>query len=60
MTQTIQVFIHRQMFASSSDPGKALSPAWPVRLFLWLLAPVLRRVAARVIGIGFRAEHILK
>jgi 2-polyprenyl-6-methoxyphenol hydroxylase-like FAD-dependent oxidoreductase len=58
MTQTIQVFIHRRMFGSSSDPEKALSVAWPVRLLLWVLAPVLRRVAARAIGIGFRAEHI--
>jgi 2-polyprenyl-6-methoxyphenol hydroxylase-like FAD-dependent oxidoreductase len=58
MTQDIQVFIHRQMFGSRSDPERALSFAWPVRAILWLLTPLLRRVAARVIGIGFRAEHV--
>ena len=58
MTQAIQVFIHRRMFGSKSDPGRALSFSWPVRMLLWLLTPLLRRVAARVIGIGFRAEHI--
>jgi 2-polyprenyl-6-methoxyphenol hydroxylase-like FAD-dependent oxidoreductase len=58
MTQNIQVFIHRQMFGSRSDPERALSIPWPARALLWLLTPVLRRAAARVIGIGFRAEHI--
>ena len=58
MTQAIQVFIHRRMFGSQSDPGRALSFPWPARMLLWLLTPLLRRAAARVIGIGFRAEHI--
>jgi 2-polyprenyl-6-methoxyphenol hydroxylase-like FAD-dependent oxidoreductase len=58
MTQDFQVFIHRRMFGSKSDPDKALSISWPVRLLLWLLTPVIRRVAARLIGIGLRAEHI--
>jgi 2-polyprenyl-6-methoxyphenol hydroxylase-like FAD-dependent oxidoreductase len=58
MTQDIQVFIHRRMFGSRSDPEKALSFPWIARAVLWLLTPLLRRVAARVIGIGFRAEHI--
>ncbi|HEY6400612.1 MAG TPA: FAD-dependent oxidoreductase [Blastocatellia bacterium] len=58
MTQTIQVFIHRRMFGSRSEPERALSFSWPARAILWLLTPLLRRGAARVIGIGFRAEHI--
>jgi len=58
MTQAVQVFIHRRMFGSISDPGKALSLSWPVRQLLRLSAPALRRAAARMIGIGFRAEHI--
>ncbi|MGH9768872.1 MAG: FAD-dependent oxidoreductase [Blastocatellia bacterium] len=58
MTQAIQVFIHRRMFGPKSDPRGPLSFPWPARMLLWLLAPLLRRVAARVIGIGFRAEHI--
>jgi 2-polyprenyl-6-methoxyphenol hydroxylase-like FAD-dependent oxidoreductase len=58
MTQEIQVFIHRRMFGSKSDPESALSLSWPARSLLWLLTPIIRRVAARMIGIGFRAEHI--
>jgi 2-polyprenyl-6-methoxyphenol hydroxylase-like FAD-dependent oxidoreductase len=58
MTQNIQVFIHRRMFGSKSDPERAISIPWPARAILWLLTPLLRRVAARVIGVGFRAERI--
>ncbi len=58
MTQAMQVFIHRQMFSSGSDSRPPFTFPWPVRKLLGLLAPVLRRVAARVVGIGFRAEHI--
>jgi 2-polyprenyl-6-methoxyphenol hydroxylase-like FAD-dependent oxidoreductase len=58
MIQSIQVFIHRRMFGSKSDPERAISIPWPARAILWLLTPLLRRVAARVIGIGFRAERI--
>jgi 2-polyprenyl-6-methoxyphenol hydroxylase-like FAD-dependent oxidoreductase len=58
MTQAMQVFIHRQMFSSRSGSRPPFSFPWPVRKLLGLLAPVLRRVAARVVGIGFRAEHI--
>ncbi|MBO0719852.1 MAG: FAD-dependent oxidoreductase [Blastocatellia bacterium] len=56
--QEIQVFLHRQTFRSQSDPERAMTLSWPVRSLLWLLTPVIRRVAARVVGIGFRAEHI--
>jgi len=58
MIQAIQVFIHRQMFGPKSDPRGPFSFPWPVRMLLGLLAPLLRRVAARVVGIGFRAERI--
>ncbi|MBO0862571.1 MAG: FAD-dependent oxidoreductase [Chloracidobacterium sp.] len=58
MTQAIQVFIHRRMFGSGSEPERAISISRPARSILWLLAPLLRRVAARAIGIGFRAERI--
>jgi 2-polyprenyl-6-methoxyphenol hydroxylase-like FAD-dependent oxidoreductase len=56
--QDIQVFIHRQTYRSKSDQERAFSLSWPVRSLLWLLAPLMRRVASRVFGIGFRAEHI--
>jgi len=58
MTQAIQVFIHRRMFGPKAGSGGPFSLPWPVRMLLGLLAPLLRRVAARVVGIGFRAEHI--
>lgn len=56
MTQHIQIFIHRRMFGKNS--GKAISLSWPARKLLALLAPLLRRIAARIVGIGFRPEHI--
>jgi len=56
MTQRIQIFIHRRMFGKNS--GKAISLSWPARKVLALLAPLLRRLAARIVGIGFRPEHI--
>jgi hypothetical protein len=38
--------------------GKPFALSWPARKLIVLLAPVLRRVAARVVGLGFRPEHI--
>jgi len=58
MTQKIQVFFHRQMYRSNPNPERPFSPPWPARFLLWLLGPLIRRVASRIIGIGFRAEHI--
>jgi 2-polyprenyl-6-methoxyphenol hydroxylase-like FAD-dependent oxidoreductase len=56
MIQRIQIFIHRRMFGKNS--GKAISLSWPARKVLALLAPLLRRIGARIVGIGFRPEHI--
>ena len=56
MIQNAQVFIHRRMFANSS--GRAVSFSWPVRKILALFAPLIRRIGARVVGLGFRSEHI--
>jgi 2-polyprenyl-6-methoxyphenol hydroxylase-like FAD-dependent oxidoreductase len=56
MLQNIQVFVHRQMFADHSD--KAVSLSWPARTLLELFAPLIRRIGARVVGMGFRPEHI--
>lgn len=56
LIQRIQIFIHRRMFGKNS--GKAISLSWPARKILALLAPLLRRLGARIIGIGFRPEHI--
>lgn len=57
MTQALQVFAHK----------RAINPAWNVQtptrrlpLPLWLLQhfPILRRIPARMVGMGFRPEHI--
>lgn len=56
MIQNAQVFIHRRMFANPS--GQAISLSWPVRKLLALFAPLIRRIGARVVGMGFRPEHI--
>jgi 2-polyprenyl-6-methoxyphenol hydroxylase-like FAD-dependent oxidoreductase len=53
--QAGQIFIHRRMFGPG---GKAFALSWPARKLIVLLAPILRRVAARVVGLGFRPEHI--
>jgi 2-polyprenyl-6-methoxyphenol hydroxylase-like FAD-dependent oxidoreductase len=55
--QTIQLFIHRRMFASSSS--QVFSMSWPARKILLLFAPLLRRLAGRLFGMGIRTEHIL-
>jgi 2-polyprenyl-6-methoxyphenol hydroxylase-like FAD-dependent oxidoreductase len=57
MTQALQVFIHRKFL------GPALERKTPIRrmpLPLKLLQqfPRLRRIPARIVGLGFRAEHI--
>jgi 2-polyprenyl-6-methoxyphenol hydroxylase-like FAD-dependent oxidoreductase len=58
LTQAMQVFIHRRMFSQTSGHGQPFSFSWPMRQLLGLLATPARRLAAQVIGIGFRAEHI--
>jgi 2-polyprenyl-6-methoxyphenol hydroxylase-like FAD-dependent oxidoreductase len=58
LIQSIQVFLHRRMFGTTAGARKPFSIPWPVRILLGAFAPLLRRVAAYVVGIGFRAEHI--
>jgi 2-polyprenyl-6-methoxyphenol hydroxylase-like FAD-dependent oxidoreductase len=53
--QAGQVFVHRHMFSSGGQP---FAFPWIVRKLIGLLAPVLRRVGARVVGVGFRPEHV--
>ena len=58
MTQALQLFIHRRLMAPGRDGRAGVAPPRAARVLLRLLAPLLRRLAARIIGIGFRAEHI--
>jgi 2-polyprenyl-6-methoxyphenol hydroxylase-like FAD-dependent oxidoreductase len=56
LTQTLQMFLQDRIIRPTLGSGRPVSPPWPVRLLgRW---PVLRRVPARLIGVGFRAEHI--
>jgi 2-polyprenyl-6-methoxyphenol hydroxylase-like FAD-dependent oxidoreductase len=57
MTQALQVFAHKRAI------NRALNVQSPTRrlpLPLWLLQhfPILRRLPARMVGMGFRPEHI--
>jgi 2-polyprenyl-6-methoxyphenol hydroxylase-like FAD-dependent oxidoreductase len=56
MTQRMQLFLQRivigRVLASGATPGIA----WPIRLLQRF--PLLRRMPARLIGMGFRPEHV--
>jgi 2-polyprenyl-6-methoxyphenol hydroxylase-like FAD-dependent oxidoreductase len=57
MTQAFQVFAHKRLLAptlSRQAPIRRLPLL--LRLLQWF--PVLRRIPARIVGIGFRPEHI--
>jgi 2-polyprenyl-6-methoxyphenol hydroxylase-like FAD-dependent oxidoreductase len=53
--QAIQSFIHRRLF----NP-RAVNSGWGVRLLALIFGrlPFFRRIPARIIGLGFRPEHI--
>jgi len=53
--QAGQVFVHRRMFGPNGEPFPL---SWPLRTLLAVALPLLRRLAARIVGIGFRAEHV--
>ena len=56
MTQAMQVFLQNQVIGRVLGSNQQLSLPWPLKLFnRW---PVLRRIPARLIGIGFRPEHV--
>jgi 2-polyprenyl-6-methoxyphenol hydroxylase-like FAD-dependent oxidoreductase len=57
-TQFLQVFLQNRVLARVLASTGALTPPWPLRLLQrW---PYLRRFPARLIGIGFRPEHVRK
>ena len=56
LTQRLQVFMHRHLLEPIFDSQQVIAP--PIALRLVERFPRLRRVTARLIGIGFRAEHI--
>jgi 2-polyprenyl-6-methoxyphenol hydroxylase-like FAD-dependent oxidoreductase len=55
-TQRMQTIVHKHVLARVLEKNKPISLPWPLKLFRhW---PFLRRIPARIIGIGFRPEHI--
>jgi 2-polyprenyl-6-methoxyphenol hydroxylase-like FAD-dependent oxidoreductase len=57
-TQRMQEFVHKTLFGRGQGPGRPFSPPWYLRWILLPLAPILRRLAGRWVGIGFQPEHI--
>ncbi len=56
LTQRMQIIIQNRLVDRVLGNDKQLPLPWPVKLIQrW---PLLRRLPARVIGIGFRAEHV--
>jgi 2-polyprenyl-6-methoxyphenol hydroxylase-like FAD-dependent oxidoreductase len=55
-TQAIQVFLQNRMIAPTLAGTRPLRPPWPPRLLN--AVPFLRRIPARVIGLGIQAEHV--
>jgi len=59
VTQALQVLIQREIQRAINRKGKATGKT-TLPFFLRLLGwfPVLRRIPARLVGLGIRAEHI--
>ena len=56
MTQRLQVFIQNNVLSRVLASRGTISPPWPVRLLSG--CPVLQRIPARLVGLGFRPEHV--
>ena len=56
MTQRVQLAIQNRVISRALTDGDKFSPPFPVRLLAWF--PFLRRIPARMIGLGFRPEHV--
>jgi 2-polyprenyl-6-methoxyphenol hydroxylase-like FAD-dependent oxidoreductase len=57
LTQALQVFIQKRVISNVLGAGdRPLKPPWPLRLFQHL--PWLRRIPARLVGLGFRPERV--
>jgi 2-polyprenyl-6-methoxyphenol hydroxylase-like FAD-dependent oxidoreductase len=55
-TQRLQLFLQNRVIGQVLQSTEKLSPPLAVRLLgQW---PLLRRIPARLIGIGFRPEHV--
>jgi 2-polyprenyl-6-methoxyphenol hydroxylase-like FAD-dependent oxidoreductase len=57
MTQRMQVFVHKH-FIGRAMQARAPARKLPLPIRLIQHFPILRRIPARVIGVGFRPEHV--
>jgi hypothetical protein len=56
LTQGLQVAIQERVIDRVLRTDKPIAAPWPLRLFNHL--PWLARIPARLIGMGFRPEHV--
>ncbi len=56
LTQAMQLTIQKRIISRVLMTKEKLTLPWPFRLFR--MFPVLRRIPARIIGVGFRPEHV--
>jgi 2-polyprenyl-6-methoxyphenol hydroxylase-like FAD-dependent oxidoreductase len=56
MTQALQIFIQKRVISNVLQLKQPPRVPLAVKLFDWL--PALRRIPGRLIGMGFRAEHV--
>jgi hypothetical protein len=56
MTQALQLFVQKRVI--SNVLGMTTQPRAPFVFTLFNRFPVLRRLPARLIGMGFRPEHV--
>jgi 2-polyprenyl-6-methoxyphenol hydroxylase-like FAD-dependent oxidoreductase len=56
ITQSVQVFIQDRLIRRILGSNAQIQLPWPIKLLKrW---PFLRRIPARLVGIGFRPEHV--
>lgn len=56
LTQQVQVFLHKHLLEAIFDSNEVIPPPFLMRLLEKY--PRLRRIPARMVGMGFRPEHI--
>ncbi|HEV8719418.1 MAG TPA: FAD-dependent oxidoreductase [Candidatus Binatia bacterium] len=56
VTQRLQVMVQRRIIARVLGESGSLKPPLAVRLFA--AVPLLRRIPARIVGVGIRPEHV--
>lgn len=56
MTQRLQLLIQNRLITRVLNSTAPIRAPWPMRLTQWL--PILQGIPARLVGIGFRPEHV--